>query len=181
MLGQLKWKPHSKPAEFYSHKMYAQCYMRITFIVSRFQKFLAAADFLQNVVYINIPMSEDEKVVTETDRPKAFLMKVLVFQIQKFAVLAELYDDLGMHRKAGFFRRICAMQSVVPSNPKPAWQFCYHVLLNALPSYHLSLDPKEHKTGMVNQAHYIYCNTKLGLFIRRCCIRLAPGTIASSS
>ena len=27
-----------------------------------FQKYLAAADFLQNVVYINIPMTDDEKV-----------------------------------------------------------------------------------------------------------------------
>ncbi|ELU16047.1 hypothetical protein CAPTEDRAFT_114828 [Capitella teleta] len=95
-------------------------------------KYLAAADFLQNVVYINIIMiTEEEKT-------------------NRFSVLAELYDQLGMHRKAGFFRRISAMQSVSPANPKPGWPYCYRTLLQALSSFHLSLDPKDHKPGMAS-------------------------------
>ncbi|CAH1773233.1 unnamed protein product [Owenia fusiformis] len=87
-------------------------------------KYLEASDFLQNVVYINIQQSDEEK-------------------IQRYSTLSSLYSQIGFQRKAAFFRRVAAMQCVAPSNPKPAWLQCYNLLLQALNGYKISLDPSE--------------------------------------
>lgn len=50
---------------------------------------LQAASFLQNVVYINLQLSEQEK-------------------IQRFETLAELYSQIGFCRKAAFCLRLAA-------------------------------------------------------------------------
>ena len=59
---------------------------------------LEAADFLQNVVYIGVTLSEEESVA-------------------RFSTLAALYADIGMRRKAAFCYRIAALQCVIPTNP----------------------------------------------------------------
>lgn len=50
---------------------------------------LQAASFLQNVVYINLTLSEQEK-------------------IQRFETLADLYSQIGFNRKAAFCQRLAA-------------------------------------------------------------------------
>ncbi|CAB1350949.1 unnamed protein product, partial [Coregonus sp. 'balchen'] len=86
---------------------------------------MEASDFLQNAVYINLgQLSEEEK-------------------IQRYSILSELYDLIGFHRKSAFFKRVAAMQCVAPTIPEPGWRACYKLLLETLPGYSLSLDPKD--------------------------------------
>lgn len=86
-------------------------------------KYLLASDFLQNVVSINIQLSEEEK-------------------IRRFSELSRLYTMIGFHRKAAFYKRVAAMRCVTPKLPDPNWSECYHLLLQTLDGYKLSLDPK---------------------------------------
>lgn len=92
---------------------------------------LHASSFLQNVIFINLTLSEQEK-------------------IQRFETLAELYKEIGFHRKAGFCQRLAATRQVSPNNPNPDWQKCYYLMLNSFPGYKLSLDPNyviQHQVG----------------------------------
>jgi hypothetical protein len=94
------------------------------------QKHVEASDFLQNVVYIALPLCEEAKVA-------------------RYRTLAGLYAAAHMPRKAAFFQRIAAMQCVAPAVPAPQWNQCYGLLLQALPGYKLSLDPKENPPGTI--------------------------------
>ncbi|KAJ8925963.1 hypothetical protein NQ315_009816 [Exocentrus adspersus] len=85
---------------------------------------LQAASFLQNVVYINLALSEQEK-------------------IQRFETLADLYTQIGFQRKAALCLRLAATRYVSPQNPAPNWSRCYTLMLQCLPGHHLSLDPVE--------------------------------------
>uniref|UniRef100_A0A8C9XJ79 Trafficking protein particle complex subunit 9 n=1 Tax=Sander lucioperca TaxID=283035 RepID=A0A8C9XJ79_SANLU len=88
-----------------------------------------ASEFLQNAVYINLgQLSEEEK-------------------IQRYSILSELYELIGFHRKSAFFKRVAAMQCVAPTIPEPGWRACYKLLLETLPGYSLSLDPKDFSKG----------------------------------
>ncbi|XDV33887.1 hypothetical protein PO909_004134 [Leuciscus waleckii] len=90
---------------------------------------MEASEFLQNAVYINLgQLSEEEK-------------------IQRYSVLSELYELIGFHRKSAFFKRVAAMQCVAPTIPEPGWKACYKLLLETLPGYSLSLDPKDFSKG----------------------------------
>ncbi|XP_051926275.1 trafficking protein particle complex subunit 9 isoform X3 [Hippocampus zosterae] len=89
-----------------------------------------ASEFLQNAVYINLgQLSEEEK-------------------IQRYSILSELYELIGFRRKSAFFKRVAAMQCVAPTIPEPGWRACYKLLLETLPGYSLSLDPKDFSKGM---------------------------------
>uniref|UniRef100_A0A7N6ADD0 Trs120/TRAPPC9 N-terminal domain-containing protein n=1 Tax=Anabas testudineus TaxID=64144 RepID=A0A7N6ADD0_ANATE len=89
-----------------------------------------ASEFLQNAVYINLgQLSEEEK-------------------IQRYSILSELYELIGFHRKSAFFKRVAAMQCVAPTIPEPGWRACYKLLLETLPGYSLSLDPKDFKISL---------------------------------
>lgn len=68
-------------------------------------------------------------------------------KIQRYSVLSELYELIGFRRKSAFFRRVAAMQCVAPSVPEPGWRACYKLLLDTLPGYSLSLDPKDFSKG----------------------------------
>jgi len=76
---------------------------------------------------------------------KAYLLTYLccitLVQIERYSVLASLYDQLQMCRKAAFFRRIAAMQCV-QDGARTAWQQCYNLLLQAYGGYNMSVDPK---------------------------------------
>ncbi|VEN36655.1 unnamed protein product, partial [Callosobruchus maculatus] len=85
---------------------------------------LQAASFLQNVVYINLTLSEQER-------------------IQRFETLADLYTQIGFARKAAFCLRLAATRYVSPQNPAPNWARCYALMLQSLPGHHLTLDPVE--------------------------------------
>uniref|UniRef100_A0A674NCK5 Trafficking protein particle complex subunit 9 n=1 Tax=Takifugu rubripes TaxID=31033 RepID=A0A674NCK5_TAKRU len=88
-----------------------------------------ASEFLQNAVYINLgQLSEEEK-------------------IQRYSILSELYELIGFRRKSAFFKRVAAMQCVAPTIPEPGWRACYKLLLETLPGYSLSLDPKDFSKG----------------------------------
>ncbi|XP_067111585.1 trafficking protein particle complex subunit 9 [Osmerus mordax] len=90
---------------------------------------MEASEFLQNAVYINLgQLSEEEK-------------------IQRYSILSELYNLIGFHRKSAFFKRVAAMQCVAPTIPEPGWRACYKLLLETLPGYSLSLDPKDFSRG----------------------------------
>ncbi|XP_066121704.1 trafficking protein particle complex subunit 9 isoform X1 [Saccopteryx bilineata] len=91
---------------------------------------MEASEFLQNAVYINLrQLSEEEK-------------------IQRYSILSELYELIGFRRKSAFFKRVAAMQCVAPSITEPGWRACYKLLLETLPGYSLSLDPKDFSKGM---------------------------------
>ncbi|ESO85285.1 hypothetical protein LOTGIDRAFT_130513 [Lottia gigantea] len=89
------------------------------------RKYLQASDFLQNVVYIDLKVSEEDK-------------------IQRFGTLATLYTQIGFHRKAGFFKRIAGMQCVAPQTS--AWQQCYQLLLQTLQGYKIFLETRNTQT-----------------------------------
>ncbi|XP_063525183.1 trafficking protein particle complex subunit 9 isoform X4 [Pongo pygmaeus] len=94
---------------------------------------MEASEFLQNAVYINLrQLSEEEK-------------------IQRYSILSELYELIGFHRKSAFFKRVAAMQCVAPSIAEPGWRACYKLLLETLPGYSLSLDPKDFSRGIMTQ------------------------------
>ncbi|XP_071115106.1 trafficking protein particle complex subunit 9-like [Haliotis cracherodii] len=94
------------------------------------RKYLQASDFLQNVVYINLQSSEEDK-------------------IHRYGTLASLYTQVGFHRKAAFFKRVAGMQCVAPGT-SVGWHQCYYLLVQALAGYSISLDPKEFLTDHPN-------------------------------
>lgn len=68
-------------------------------------------------------------------------------KIQRYSILSELYELIGFRRKSAFFKRVAAMQCVAPSISEPGWRACYKLLLETLPGYSLSLDPKDFNKG----------------------------------
>uniref|UniRef100_A0A8C7XIP1 Trafficking protein particle complex subunit 9 n=1 Tax=Oryzias sinensis TaxID=183150 RepID=A0A8C7XIP1_9TELE len=68
-------------------------------------------------------------------------------KIQRYSILSELYELIGFHRKSAFFKRVAAMQCVAPTISEPGWRACYKLLLETLPGYSLSLDPKDFSKG----------------------------------
>ncbi|XP_022123809.2 protein brunelleschi [Pieris rapae] len=92
---------------------------------------LIASGFLQNVMFINLTLSEQEK-------------------IQRFDTLAELYKEIGFLRKAAFCQRLAATRHVSANNPNPDWRRCYYLMLHSFPGHRLSLDPGyavQHQVG----------------------------------
>lgn len=100
---------------------------------------LQAASFLQNVVFINLTLSEQEK-------------------IQRFETLSELYTQIGFIRKAAFCQRLAATRYVSPQNPTPNWNQCYNLMLQSFPGHKISLDPTEISNG----------NGHVGEFLKIC-------------
>lgn len=41
--------------------------------------------------------------------------------MHRFNALAQVYTEIGFHRKASFFKRIAAMRCVAQTNPDPNW------------------------------------------------------------
>lgn len=89
---------------------------------------LQAASFLQNVVYINLTLSEQEK-------------------IQRFETLSDLYTQIGFTRKAAFCQRMAATRYVSPQNRSPNWNQCYNLMLQSFPGHKIALDPTEMGEG----------------------------------
>lgn len=85
---------------------------------------LQAASFIQNVVFINLTLSEHEK-------------------IQRFQTQSELYTQIGFARKASFCQRLAATRYVSPNNPSPNWTQCYNLMLQSFPGHKLSLEPND--------------------------------------
>lgn len=97
--------------------------IKAVYVLIEQRRYLLAAEFLSNVVFINLQLSDEEK-------------------IGRFRALAELYQELGMMRKAGFFRRVAAMRcAVAQSQRSHDWPQCYKLLINTLQGYRLTLDP----------------------------------------
>ncbi|XP_066984231.1 protein brunelleschi [Macrobrachium rosenbergii] len=93
-------------------------------VLIELRRYLMAADFLANVVFINLQLSDEEKIA-------------------RFSALSDLYHQIGFHRKASFFRRVAAMRCVAPQNQQPDWGQCYRLLLQTLEGYKVCLDPLE--------------------------------------
>ena len=90
--------------------------------------FLLAAEFLQNIVFINLQMNDAEKIA-------------------RFLALSDLYQQIGFHRKSAFYKRVAAMRCVAPQNPAPDWAACYQLMVAAVPGYGVQLaaaGPPEH-------------------------------------
>lgn len=71
---------------------------------------LDVAMFLQNVLYINLNMSEIERV-------------------KRFETLTTLYEKIGFHRKSAFCRRLAAWRWVAQTNTSPDWAQSYRLML----------------------------------------------------
>lgn len=87
-------------------------------------KNLDVAMFLQNVLYINLNMNEQERV-------------------HRFETLTLLYQRIGYHRKAAFCQRLAAWRHVAQSNTTPDWSQSYRLMLDSFGGHRLSLDPLE--------------------------------------
>ncbi|EDW64359.1 protein brunelleschi [Drosophila virilis] len=85
---------------------------------------LDVAMFLQNILYINLSMSESERV-------------------KRFEVITELYQQIGYQRKAAFFQRLAALKHVQQGTQTPDWTQSYRLMLGSFTGYLLSLDPLE--------------------------------------
>lgn len=85
---------------------------------------LDVAMFLQNVLYINLSMSEPERV-------------------HRFETLTQLYKEIGYHRKAAFCQRLAAWRHVAQSNSMPDWAASYRLMLDSFGGHRLALDPLE--------------------------------------
>lgn len=85
---------------------------------------LNVAMFLQNVLYINLNMSEQERV-------------------KRFEVLTDMYKKIGYNRKAAFCQRLAAWRHVAQSNPNPNWTASYKLMLESFSGHKLSLEPTE--------------------------------------
>lgn len=85
---------------------------------------LDVAMFLQNILYINLNMTEQERVI-------------------RFETLTELYQQIGYQRKAAFCQRLAAWRHVAQSNASPDWLQSYRLMLNSFSGHRLSLDPLE--------------------------------------
>ncbi|KAH8419358.1 hypothetical protein KR222_006517 [Zaprionus bogoriensis] len=85
---------------------------------------LDVAMFLQNILYINLNMSEPERV-------------------KRFEIITELYQQIGYQRKAAFFQRLAALKHVQQGSQTPDWTQSYRLMLGSFTGYLLSLDPLE--------------------------------------
>lgn len=85
---------------------------------------LDVAMFLQNVLYINLNMNENERV-------------------RRFETLTELYQQIGYHRKAAFCQRLAAWRHIAQSNTNPDWSASYRLMLESFRGHKLSLEPTE--------------------------------------
>lgn len=87
-------------------------------------RYMDVAVFLQNVLYINLNLTEQERV-------------------QRFEVLTELYQRIGFTRKAAFCQRLASWRHVAQSNTNPDWNKSYRLMLDSFTGHKLSLDPLE--------------------------------------
>lgn len=83
-----------------------------------------AASFLNNVVFNNMEINEQEK-------------------IDRFTKLSELYSTIGFSRKSSFCMRLAATRFISQKNPQPDWKQCYNFMLQSCDGFKLSLDPAE--------------------------------------
>lgn len=90
-------------------------------VLTLYNRNLEAADFLQNIIRINLNISESEK-------------------IQHFSMLSLLYAGINMHRKASFYSRIATLVSAIVAKEDNNWPLCYRLLLQSFPGFKLSLD-----------------------------------------
>ncbi|KAK9505487.1 hypothetical protein O3M35_009531 [Rhynocoris fuscipes] len=88
---------------------------------------LQAAFFLQNIIFINLNLPEDEK-------------------IQKLMTLSDLYIKLGFRRKSSFYQRLAATYYVSARNPNTDWDQCYNLMLQSLSGHDLTLDPSDYQS-----------------------------------
>lgn len=83
---------------------------------------LDVAMFLQNALYIDLNMTEQERV-------------------QRFETLTGLYQKIGYHRKAAFCQRLAAWRHVAKNNSNPDWNQSYRIMLDSFSGHRMSLDP----------------------------------------
>ncbi|KAL1123080.1 hypothetical protein AAG570_002168 [Ranatra chinensis] len=88
---------------------------------------LQASSFLQNIIFINLVLPEEDK-------------------IQRLMSLSELYCRIGFQRKASFYRQLAATRYVSARNPQTNWLQCYNLMLQALPGHKLTLDPADYQS-----------------------------------
>ncbi|PIK40051.1 putative trafficking protein particle complex subunit 9 [Apostichopus japonicus] len=98
--------------------------IKATQVLIQQKKTMEAADFLQNIVYINLNVTINEK-------------------IQRYVALSRLYEMIGFHRKAAFFKRVAAMQCGSRHNTSPMWDSCHDLLLETMDGYKLKLDSRD--------------------------------------
>lgn len=88
--------------------------IKATKVFAEAKKFLEASEFIQNAVYINLNVSDAER-------------------LQRYSVMADLYKNIGFHRKSAFYKRVAAMQCVAPHIRDPNWELCNQLLMSTIP------------------------------------------------
>ena len=106
----------------YSHAgiIETEASIKAVLVLVKHGNYLLAAEFLQNIVFINLQMNDAEKIA-------------------RFLALSDLYHDIGFHRKSAFFKRVAAMRCVAPQNPHHDWAACYRLMLAAVDGYSIRL------------------------------------------
>lgn len=107
-----------------------ECSFKAARVLKFLQKYLNSSEFIQNAVFISVPQSNDERV-------------------KRLTVIADLYTEIGFDRKAAFYKRFAALQSVSVELASPNWSHCYDLLVSSLDGYKLTLDPIEYEERMV--------------------------------
>ncbi|GIX80541.1 trafficking protein particle complex subunit 9 [Caerostris extrusa] len=102
-----------------------ECSMKAARVFIGYQKYLDATKMLQNVVFTSVVQTDNEKVT-------------------RFNALAQVFTEMGFHRKASFFKRMAAKACVAHANPNPNWLKCYYLMIESFPGFLLPLDVEEY-------------------------------------
>lgn len=111
-----------------------ECSFKAARVLTMMEKFMNAAEFIQNAVFISLNQSNEE-------------------QIHRLMVISTLYTEIGFHRKSAFYLRFAALKAVSLNVTNPDWINCYQLLLQSLHGYGLTLDPLEYERRVTSNAH----------------------------
>ena len=111
-----------------------ECSFKAARVLTMMEKYMNAAEFIQNAVFISLNQSNEE-------------------QIHRLMVISGLYTEIGFHRKSAFYLRFAALKAVSLNVTNPNWLHCYQLLLQALHGYELTLDPLEYERRVATNAH----------------------------
>ena len=106
-----------------------ECSLKATRVLATRDKYLQASEFIQNAAFITLETNPDKNIEKN---------------MEKTGVIGQLYDKIGFRRKAAFYQRLTALQTIssrIEKLEKSNWEKCYYLLLPSIFGYHLVLDP----------------------------------------
>jgi hypothetical protein len=123
-------------------------------VLTELEKYLYASEFIQNAVFITFNQTNEEQVIIYSDifREISNINLLLIFQIERLSMIADLYSNIGYLRKAAFYKRFAALKAVSLHLQSPNWEKCYYLLLPSLEGYGLTLDPMEYQRRIASNS-----------------------------